>query len=111
MSNADWYARKLGQPQPPVSTPPSTPVSQEPALPSPNKAMSARMSERCPGCNSGNYFAPMGTQKMRCYDCGYPLVQQGTGVSGTSSDGSPAKPARGQSTGSFQPTVIVDRIG
>ncbi len=120
MSNADWYAKKLGQPQRP-SVPPSAPSQPTPYIHTPGnpnvpvsydpnqdqivtKAQSARQNDRCPGCNSGNYMAPMGTNLKRCYDCGYPLVQAGTGVTDTRSGAAiPAKqPAQGNG---FNPDV------
>jgi len=126
MSNADWYARKLGQPSRP-SLPPSAPVQpttyiHQPGNPNvpvsydPNadqlvtRAQSAKQTERCPGCNSGNYMAPTGTNLKRCYDCGFPLVQSGTGT-GVPTDGT-VTPAKQPAVGSgFNPKVIVDRIG
>lgn len=36
---------------------------------------------RCPDCDSGNYFA--GTASgggAHCYDCGYPIIQAGSGL-------------------------------
>lgn len=128
MSSRNWWADKLGQPVTRPSTPatspnpnvPFTPRVQQPNIPVAydqekdqlvTKAQSAREYERCPGCSSGNYFAPAGTQRKRCYDCGYPIVQAGSGVGGTGSDG-PAIPAKQPSQGSgFNPSVIVDRIG
>jgi hypothetical protein len=127
MSNVDWYAKKLSG-QKPTTTPPVSPpkpVTYVPQVQTPNvqvsydqkedqlvtRAMSAKETENCPGCYSGNYFAPMGTQRKRCYDCGYPIVQAGTGVTGTGT-GNPATPAKqvGQG-GGFRPDVIIDRIG
>lgn len=128
MSSNNWWAKKLGNPNPLPATPPmSLPPgnvyvpSAPPANPQvsydPNRdqlvtrAQSARDTERCPGCNSGNYMAPMGTQKKRCYDCGYPLVQAGSGVSSTGGDSGPAIPAKQPAKGSgFNPTTIVGRL-
>lgn len=128
MPNNNWWADKLGQPVQRQSTPQTSPNPNAPYVPRPQtpntqvaydpdkdqlvtKAQSARNAERCPGCSSGNYFAPLGTQRKRCYDCGYPLVQAGSGVGTTGSDG-PAIPAKQPSQGSgFNPSVIVDRIG
>lgn len=127
MSN-DWWAKKLSNPSPTQSTPPTSPPPSNiyrATRQSPNvqvsydsqqdqlvtKAQSSRDAERCPGCMSGNYMAPVGTQRKRCYDCGYPIVQAGSGVGGTGQGGTsiPAKqPSQG---GGFNPTVIVDRIG
>lgn len=127
----DWWSRKLANENRTVgSTPPVAPapratwtpgqqvtnpqVQYDPARDqlTVNKAQSSRQTENCPQCYSGNYFAPMGTQKMRCYDCGYPVVQSGSGAGTPSGDGAPATPARQVHTGNnFNPNVIVDRIG
>ena len=129
MSTNNWWAKKLGNPNPVSTTPPVTPRPGNVYVPQqqpPNvqvsydsqqdqlvsKAQSARDAERCPGCGSGNYMAPMGTQRKRCYDCGYPIVQSGTGASGTGSSSSgPARPAKqvGQD-GGFNPQTIVGRL-
>mgnify|MGYP003330898309 FL=1 len=131
MSNsADWYARKLGAPRP-QSAPPTQPASPQVYIPQqqqPNvpvqydssqdqltisRAISSRMTEVCDACGSGNYFAPLGTQRKRCYDCGYPVVQQGSGLAHSSTgNGGAVKAAKqvGQSDG-FNPHIIVDRIG
>jgi hypothetical protein len=70
---------------------------------------------RCPGCGSGNYgssaLAP--EAKARCYDCGYPVVQSGSGM-GTgiqSAGGGPATPARQSTTANnFNPQGIIGHI-
>jgi len=123
----DWWTKKLNtQPSVP-SVPPTSPrqpvpyryapASNVPVEYDPNadqtvtKAQSARQVDRCPGCNSGNYMAPQGTNLRRCYDCGYPLVQSGTGT-GIPTDGAPAKPAKQPAVGSgFNPQTIVERLG
>lgn len=128
MSN--WWADKLGtQPAPrqqgaptsplpnvryvPEGTVHSTPVTYDPSADQlVQKSQAAKQSERCPGCNSGNYFAPPGMTRNRCYDCGYPIVQSGTGAGFPSGNSGPATPAKQMSQGNgFNPTVIVDRIG
>lgn len=125
----DWWSRHLNNLQPvpqapnlPQTMPTQYPsyVPQAPQNPQvaydPNrdqlvsKAQTSRMTDRCPGCNSGNYFAPTGTQLKRCYDCGYPIVQSGTGTGMPSGHGE-STPSRQTSTGNnFNPTTIVDRI-
>ena len=130
MANNNWWANKLGAPgaqstPTPATTPPpgnvyvprpgapNTPVNYDPNQDQlVSKAASSRMSDKCPNCYSGNYFAPMGTQKMRCYDCGYPVLQQGSGAGMPTGGSGAATPARqvGQS-GGFNPNIIVDRIG
>ena len=128
MSNSNWWASKLGG-QPSQSSVPVSPPTQVPYAPPPQqpnvqvnydaqtdqltkKAQSKKLNERCPECDSGNYFAPKGTQRMRCYDCGYPIMQQGSGMAGNSSaQGGTVQRAKqvGQGDG-FNPNLIVDRI-
>ena len=132
MASSDWWANKLGgktsssSPTPATGPAPNMPYlppqQQQPNVPvtyDPNndqlvsKARTSRMNDRCPECNSGNYFAPQGTQRMRCYDCGYPITQSGSGsISTGSSSSGPTQAAKqvGQS-GGFNPNTIVDRIG
>lgn len=127
MTTNDWWAKKLGQQPTRPSVPPTTPAPQVPYVYQPGqnvpvqydpqndipttRAQSARQTMRCPGCNSGNYMAPPGTNLMRCYDCGYPLVQSGTGVGPTESSG-PVQAAKQPAQGSgFNPNVIVERLG
>ena len=131
MSNNDWWARRLGGGATPrQAMPPTGPAPQVPYTPpvqQPNvrvgynpetdhlvtKAQSAKRSDTCPDCGSGNYFAPQGTQRMRCYDCGYPIQQTGSGIAGTggSSSGPTQKAIQVGQSGGFNPTTIVDRIG
>lgn len=130
MANSDWWSKKLQQQDSRPSVPPVAPPQRIEWTPGqqiqnpqvqydPNrdqltvsKAVSARNSQYCPGCGSGNYMAPMGTQKMRCYDCGYPVVQSGSGGGLPSDSSGPATPARQAHKGNnWNPNVIVDRIG
>jgi hypothetical protein len=68
-------------------------------------------SNSCPGCGSGNYMSPPGSQaQMRCFDCGYPQVQSGTGVGATTTDGT-VKKATQVKGGGYSPTTIVGRVG
>ncbi len=129
MSNSsNWWANKLGANGPLPNTPPVSPpqgnvyrapqqapnvqVSYDPNQDQlVSKAQSSRDSERCPNCVSGNYMAPQGTQRKRCYDCGYPIVQGGSGVGGTGQGGSPIPARQPSQGGGFNPNVIVDRLG
>jgi hypothetical protein len=121
----DWWSRHLGTPAPqqpqnlPQTMPTQYPTYIAPQYqPNPqvaydpnsdqlvSKAQTLRMTERCPGCNSGNYFAPTGTKMMRCYDCGYPVVQSGTGAGMPGGQGA-STPAKQSSTGNnFNPRMI-----
>jgi len=75
------------------------------------KASSSRRSDRCPECASGNYgpSAP-GSQRLRCFDCGYPIMQQTSGM-GSTGQGS-ATPAKQLPPGpGFNINVIGERMG
>jgi len=126
MTSSNWWANKLGTPTQVPSTPPTQPYM--PPQPSPynppiqvpqeqpqHAPDASRVSSRCPGCGSGNYgrsqLAP--EAKARCYDCGYPVVQSGSGVgTGISSPtGGAATPARQVSTANnFNPQTIIGHI-
>jgi len=115
--SSDWYARKLGTPNVPAAPrtlPPTQPLT--PAWTPPEQAQepsrlpeSAVNASRCPGCGSGNYgksaMAP--EAKARCYDCGYPVVQSGSGVGKgvTQQGGGAPVPARQVQTGGFNWTI------
>ena len=127
MTNTDWWAKRLSSQTPRPSTPPISPTQNTPykhEFGAPNtqvaynsqtdelvsKAQSAKQQARCPGCNSGNYMAVQGS-KSRCYDCGYPLVQAGTGVGLPSQSSGPAIAAKQPNQGNgFNPTTIVGRL-
>jgi hypothetical protein len=126
MSN-NWWAAKLGQPQTRPSNIPPAPPSQQPMTPvtmpqqlDSTLPPSSQTSTKCPGCR-GNNYALIGTQvtmngsvpTYRCYDCGYPLVQAGSqhgGASSAPSSGS-ATPAKQVSTGGWNPTTIIGKLG
>lgn len=113
MSTSNWWANKLGTPAQSPSLPPTQPYT--PPQPSPYNPPTQMPQEqpqrlpeasvaasRCPGCGSGNYgrsqLAP--EAKARCYDCGYPVVQSGSGVGTgiTQPGGGRATPAKQVST-------------
>lgn len=130
MSEA-WWAARLGnsplpaavpRPQVPLTRPPGqyhgTPVQYDPqqdALTAKAQAAANRQSNHCPECHSGNY-AKVGTgmnqsgsfDVMRCYDCGYPTMQTGSGTS--TSRGASSTPAQQPSSAGYNPSTIVDRI-
>lgn len=141
MSNS-WWADKLGNQQTPAQRPatpatspaaPNTvqqyptytpnqgypPINQPPTynpeLAGRTMPSSAMSPERCPNCSSGNYGKMPGVPeaKARCYDCGYPLTQSGTGMPGvrvpTNGNTEAAKQISTQNN--FNPGTIVDRIG
>lgn len=129
MSTNNWWVNKLGgapastQSTPAQGPPPSNVYRAQPGMPNTqvyydnnqdqliSKAVSARHSSFCPNCSSGNYFAPQGTSRMRCYDCGYPIVQGGSGA-GMPGGSGPATPAKQVNQGGgYNPGTIVDRMG
>jgi len=125
MSNStDWFSRKMGAsaPQPQQQPVYQQPVQQQapaPQMPQaqpqaqPQASVSA---SRCPGCGSGNYgSSPMAPEsRARCYDCGYPLQQSGSGMgtgitSGPAASG-PAIPAKQVQAGGWNPQTIIGHI-
>lgn len=129
MGNSNWWANKLGTPAPRTSTPPSAPPSQTPVRVSTSqahgmqvqydaqqdilttKAQSVRQTEKCPECFSGNYFSTQGSNYRRCYDCGYPIVQSGSGPTMPSSNtGQAVTPAKQISSNGYNPNQIIGRI-
>ena len=127
MTSNDWWAKRLNTPaqQPPFM--PQAP-SQMPMQPAPSPAQQQPMqpqtsapatrvpasaaASRCPGCGSGNYGGATPETRPRCYDCGYPITQTGTGMPGVNAPNSgPTQASRQVSTGGWNPKTIVDRIG
>lgn len=110
---SDWWSRKLAGNNKPQSRPSPQPQSASyPAVPpapapqTPSKATHTRSQGLCPGCGSDNYFS-MGTNaQARCYDCGWPIVQQSTGMTGEG----PAIPSRQVASDGYQPQNIIGRI-
>ena len=124
MNSSSWWANKLGSQTPARTESPSVPPApsypaQTPQPPAVNPELenrrlpaSATSPERCPNCASGNYGRTTPESRARCYDCGYPIVQSGSGIPGVRvpSEG-PTQAAKQVGTGGFNPTTIVDRIG
>lgn len=125
MNNADWWARKLQQQQPPAPpartqsfpvAPSQTPMAQMPQIPQQRdpaeRAMSAKQTANCPECFSTNYMA-VSNAAPRCYDCGYPLQQSGSrygSLTGAHVEGD-TKSARGNdATNNYNPQNIIGRI-
>lgn len=118
MSNQNWWAQKLGgQPSAPVFQPPAPNTVQRPAQVPPMQntppVVAPPMAETCPNCRSSNYGGTAETRK-RCYDCGYPIMQSGSGmgrgiVSGQQTAGAP-QPARQVANGGWNPTTIIGKI-
>jgi hypothetical protein len=127
--SSNWWAGKLNG-QPGVPTPPPAPApmpgpynpvpqpqypTQMPSQTYQQSPEASRASGRCPSCGSGNYGSSMlaPEAKARCYDCGYPVVQSGSGM-GTGvgqSTGGPAVPARQINTANnFNPQTIIGHI-
>jgi hypothetical protein len=122
MTNADWWAKKLQQPnnQPRQDITPPMPPSQQPMTryeaPQPQtvnlRIGSAQQTQTCPECSSNNYMAVQNSAP-RCYDCGYPISQSGSrygALTGAKVEGN-VKGALGNDTASnWNPQGIVGRI-
>lgn len=85
-----WFAKKLAgettpttAPTPPVPPPPPeslTDALRDPAFRRGGEA-SRTENSRCPSCASTNYFSRSNANATpRCYDCGHPIHQRGTGL-------------------------------
>jgi hypothetical protein len=138
--SSSWWADKLGAPkqtqprlpeqQVPVVQPGITPqypgytpnqgyppVTQQPPY-NPDLAghtlpASSMNPGRCPNCSSGNYGKMTPETAPRCYDCGYPIQQSGSGMPGVRLPSNGATQAAKQisTANNFNPGTIVDRIG
>jgi hypothetical protein len=124
----NWFADKLGTPQPQARQEMPLPPSQIPMARAPQAQPqqpqidrnlgSMNEASRCPECRSGNYMK-VGSQitangsvdAWRCYDCGYPKIQQGSGGRGVSvpSQG-PTQAAIQVPTGGWNPTTIIGHL-
>jgi len=130
MMSSNWWATKLtgapAQPQAPQAPTPqyAAPQPAQYAAPQqpqyPPQQQMVPQAPRCPGCGSGNYGsltdAARGMQAMaRCYDCGYPVQQSGSGlgkgiVGQGGSSGGAAIPAKQVASGGFNPQTIIGHI-
>lgn len=123
MSNANWWANKLGQqpaqqprpaniPMPPSQQPMTSYTPPQQVQPPLSRAQSANQTQMCPDCGSNNYMS-VANAAPRCYDCGYPLQQSGSrygALTGAKVEGA-AKGARGNDvTNNFNPQQIIGRI-
>lgn len=122
MTNSSWWANKLGAQAAPQARPdnmPPMPPSQQPmtmAPPAqqrqPNLPPSSAQSSSCPECRSNNYGSVEGA-KARCYDCGYPIRQSGSGMGKGISvpmEG-PTQAALQVPTGGWNPQGIIGKLG
>ena len=124
MNNADWWAKKLGNPQPsqqsrPDPTP-AMPPSMQPMAPLPTfqqpateRAQSAKQTAACPDCGSGNYMS-VANASPRCFDCGYPLEQSGSrygSLAGAHIEGAAKQSLGNDPTSNWNPQGIIGRIG
>jgi len=123
MSNADWWAKKLGnQPQVPQGRPdptPPMPMSQQPLAPMPTfqqqtteRAQSAKQTASCPDCGSSNFMS-VANAAPRCFDCGYPLEQSGSrygNLAGAHVEGAAKASMGNDPTSNWNPQGIIGRI-
>jgi hypothetical protein len=55
-------------------------------------------------------MAPQGTKVKRCLECGYPVVQSGSGVGAIGQTDGTVKPAKQVASGGYQPGKIVGKV-
>lgn len=121
MSSSSWWANKLAAQVPqgrPDNSPPMPP-SQQPmtvappaTVRQPNLPPSSSQVSSCPECRSTNYGSVEGA-KARCYDCGYPIRQSGSGMGKGISvpmEG-PTQAAIQVETGGWNPQGIIGKLG
>lgn len=123
MSNSDWWSKQLGTQQPSTQRQPNTPMpaSQQPMTPyippqpqePTTKAQSAKQTQNCPDCGSGNYMAPAQNISLRCYDCGYPIQQSGSkfgSLTGAKVEGTVKSSIGNDSQNNWNPQGIIGRV-
>lgn len=109
---SSWWTNKLGNSQPHSSgqKPTYVPAPVTPQLPPTQQVLPE--SPRCPSCGSNNYGGTAET-RARCYDCGYPIQQSGSGIPGIrgpKAEG-PVQPAKQVHSGNnFNPQQIIGKI-
>lgn len=117
--SSNWWANKLGtqqpvQPQQPNLIPSGqTQPNLIPAGQNNTPPTRYTPADKCPGCGSGNYGGATPESRKRCYDCGYPIQQSGSGMSGIrgpQAEG-PTQPAKQVHSGNnFNPQGIIGKI-
>lgn len=111
-----WWNRPLTPvPQPAVQqTQPSAP--EQPAEPDTSRAQHAQHTQHCPGCGDDSYGGHPEQQQARprCFACGYPVVQSGSGAAVRGDGGGEIQAARqteASRTNNFNPQKIVHHMG
>lgn len=120
-SDQPWWQRTVMQPPAQQPTPVAPVQPPDPGQPQPftddSEASLARTqwsrdpTGNCQGCGSSNYFQPAENQKARprCFDCGYPLMQSGTGAAVQGKQAGPVQASRqtdASKTNSYNPQNI-----
>ena len=115
---SDWWTKKLTNqnPQQPATYQPTPPVVQPAPMthtPSGNRLpQSAMNASACPNCSSGNYGRSTPESRPRCYDCGYPIQQSGSGAPGVNVPTSgPVQSAKQVSTSSSFSMTPQEKMG
>lgn len=106
-----WEKKLVTTPQAPAVARPTFPVSNvvmPGTIAPPTKARSASVDSHCPECDSGNYWSVQGS-KTKCFDCGYPLQQSGSGMIVQKAQGSTVPAKQGQGAG-WNPNTYIAHI-
>lgn len=115
-----WWQVSVSQPPSPEQ--PQTPVpdaTQEPdaEAQSLDRTQWAKQTpQSCPSCSSSNYLAhpDQPTVRARCYDCGYPVSQSGSGLRLRMEASGPVQEARqtaASKTSDFNPQNVFHTLG
>lgn len=100
--------------QAPVPTP-DQPVPVDPTTSMGRTQWARENSGPCPGCGSSNYsrHPEQPNARPRCFDCGYPIMQSGSGVVPQGDQAGPVAPARqtlASRTNNFNPHHITQHV-
>lgn len=122
-ANVPWWQQTVA-PAPVQAAPPAVPqpvATEQPQVPDDGAQSLARTqwskheTGNCPGCMSANYHAhpEAPNARPRCYDCGYPITQSGSGVSVQGDVGAvqAARQTAASKTNSFNPQNIFHHMG
>lgn len=113
-----WW--QVSVPQAPTPQEPSPGVAQEPddaEAQSLDRTQWAKQTpQSCPSCSSSNYLAhpDQPTVRARCYDCGYPVSQSGSGLRLRMEASGPVQEARqtaASKTSDFNPQNVFHTLG
>lgn len=106
---------------PPAPTAPEPKPPEAAPEPDENQSLSKTQwakqpAQSCPSCGSSHYMGhpDQPSARPRCYDCGYPVTQSGSGLRLRADSGAPVQAARqtaASKTSDFNPQNIFHTLG